>query len=514
MAEKYDPQLAKGTWPVGKPPEALEQQDELGEIVSYDPQSVSYCVLTRGSGGRAKQSGGRALKNVPCKNHQPGTSSPYSEGTIVLINNRLGFPFIDGCLNIDPKVPDGTIKPPALSPNYQRADTSQTAPASGGGYYGDATTPLDILSGDWVHTTPDGNRIGALRGKYCFLDGGPGTKASVEVFGDRDMIRFRAENLVLETGFGTLEIFNSGGRCGLRLRGGSDQLTQSGGAEEAWTFKLDIGDEGDFFKLEVCGSDGATKGLWHISPDGKMDTIATNGYSVTNANPKTPMSFETASDFFLKIAGMFKAQVSGDISDTCGGSRTVTTGEVAKKTVGGNDVTSVGNHQIESVAGNRETVITGGPTLEAKPTNIAIQMQVLNGSSFIELGNPKSGANPAAKAGYTVVVHNGNITLGENPSPLGIPSMSASVSLNTKLPGSVALGGTSPLNPSTNIAVFHAVLYEQLLSVLTQLCTIVDTHTHICAEPTKPSITPLPLVSPIVSPMFINMMSKRVLIGG
>jgi len=510
MADKFDPQLAKGTWPVGKPPDTLEQQDELGEVISYDPQSVSYCVLTRGSGGRTKQGGGKTLKNVPCKNNQPGTSSPYAEGTVVYINNRLGFPFIDGCLNIDPKVPDGTIKPPTLSPNYQRVDTSKTSPNSGGGYYGDDTTPIDALPGDWVHTTPDGNRIGALRGKYSFLDGGPDSKASIEVFGDRDMVRIRAENFVLDTGFGTLELFNSGGRCGLRLRGGSDQLTQSGGGEEAWTFKLDIGDEGDFFKLEVCGADGATKGLWSISPDGKIDAIATNGYSVTNANPKTPMSFETASNFFLKIASAFKSQVGGNVDDICGGSRTTVTGEVTKKTVGGNDVTSVGNHQIESVAGNRETIITGGGTLEAKPTNIAIQMQVLNGSSFIELGNPKSGANPAAKAGYTVVVHNGNITLGENPSPLGIPSMSASVSLNTKLPGSVALGGTSPLNPSTNIAVFHAVLFEQLQTILTIMATTIDAHVHIAPGTTPPTV----LLSPIVLPMFINMMSKRVLIGG
>lgn len=509
MADKFDPKLAKGSWPVGQAATAT-QQDELAEIVSYDAKADSYSVITRGRGGNAKQGGGRALKNIPVKKNNPGTTAPLAEGTVVVINNALGFPYIDGCLNVKPPIPDSTVKPPTLSPNYQRVDTDSTNSSASQGFHRDADTPVDSLSGDWIHTTPDGNRIGVLRGKYCFMDGGPGTKAKIEVFGDRDLIRFRCENFIADTGFGTLEMFNAEGRCGFRLRGGADQLTQSGGSEEAWTFKLDIGDDGDFFNLEVCGADGATKGQWKISPDGRMDAIATNGYSVVNANPKSPMSFETASDLFQKIAGMVLKKVGGDVVETCGGSRTMEIGQISKKTVGGNDSTSVGNHQVNSISGNRETVIQGGAFLEAKPTNVAVQMQILNGSSFIELGSPKAGANPLARAGYTVVVHNGNITFGENPSPLGIPSMSASVSLNTKLPGSVALGGTSPLNPSTNIALFHATIFEPTQTVLTTMAAMFDAHLH----PPPGDKPPTVLMSPIVSPLLINAMSKRVLIGG
>lgn len=501
--------LAMGETPVSAPSEDLK--DELAEVLRYDAGSNSYTLVTRGSGGNPRQPGGRQLQNIPRKTVNTSDVSPLPIGTIVVVDWGLGFPYISGVLpinasklrtesNSNDKKTLGGGKESVANPDDNTVGYTNA-------YYREPGVPRDLLEGDKILITPDGNFVGAFRGGYSAIHGGTNSKARVESFADRDLVRIICENYEVLNGFGTLEVYNSEGRCGLSFRGGSDQLTESGGDEEQWTFKLDIGDPGEYFTMEVCDTSGNTKAKVNITPSGQVNWVATDGYNVANAGRGTS-SEEHAGNILKRILGSVTEVIGQNKKVEVGGSRTTAISETDQKTVGHNESTSINNSQILSVGGNQTNTISGGSFIEANPLNVAVSTQVLNGSYFLEVGNPTAGANPAAKAGITLAVNNGDVTLGQNPDFLAPPASISNVNLNTRLPGSVALGGHTSII-STNPALFHAVMFEPLVAILTAIIAAHDTHIHIFP------FTPPPVPSsPIIAPMLATMMSLRVLIGG
>ncbi len=501
--------LANGSAPLANPGKA--KTIELAEVISYSSSHNTYEVITRGSPGNPDQPGGKLLKGLPLKTANPGIAAPFTVGTSVIIEWGLGFPFIDGALPVDAsRSSEGGVGP---SSNIGGSTSSVVTPddttvEGHSAYYGNPNMPKDILAGDQVLITPDGNKVGALRGNYNVMDSGPQNKAKVETFGDRDLVRVTTEDYEAYTGFGTVKVFNSEGRCGVMVRGAADQLTESGGSDEQWTFKLDIGETGDYFTLEVCSADGATQSKVNMTANGRVTVLATDGLDLVDGG-KTASHNEYASNLVTKILGDVKELVEGAVAETYSSTRTTTVSETDQKTVGHNESTSVNNHQITNVGGNQQIQVNGGGPLDATPANIAVDMQVLNGSYFLELGNPLAGGVPTAMAGFTVAVNNGDITLGQNPDLLALPALNATVSLNTKLPNSVALGGTTSLL-STNPAIMHAVMGEPLLMYLSAMMALFDTHVHnppVVGPPAAP-------MSVALTPMLIQMLSMRVLIGG
>jgi hypothetical protein len=501
--------LAKGEAPTRHSP--YKAVKELADITSYNSDANSYEVITRGVMGMPSMPGGRHLKDLPRKLQDEGNASTLEEGTTVIIDYSLGFPFIDGVLNLNTRRAD-TDNGVNRAPNMGGTSASTTVPTDEssediGGFYRSPGAPKNLLPGDQVLYTRDGNMVGAVRGRYCFLDAGEGSKARVEVLGDRDLVRITCEDFELNTGFGALSIYNSDGRCGLEFRAAADQLNESGGKDEQWTFKLDIGDSGEYFTLEVCDSEGATKAKLQFSADGKIDLIATNGASLVNGSKQTPLSLESAAGMVQKILGKLNMVVGGAAQESYGSTRKVTVSETDSRMVGHDDSVSVNHNQLENIGGNIERTVSGGTAINAKPLNIAISEQVLNGSYFIELGNPLLGGSPAAMAGFTVAVNNGDITLGQNPAMAALPAQRATVSLNTLLPDSVALGGTTGM--STNKALKHAVFFEPLLQVLTAMIIAHDTHVHL--PPTMPPSVPS---ATTITPLLSTLMCLRVLLGG
>ena len=486
--------------------------DELAEVVNYSGKNNAYTVVTRGSGGRPSQPSGRMLRDIPRKTDSPGNVSPLPAGTSVIINWDLGFPYISGALPVnvarkrtEARDSEGVTvsgsKSSVVSPEDQSEENNSL------GYFRAPGTPKDLLEGDQVLSTPDGNFIGALRGNYSVLTAGPDNKAKVEAFGDRDLLRFTCETLELFTGFGEISFYNTEGRCGLSIKAGADQLAESGGEEEQWTFKLDIGETGEFVTMEVCDTSGNTKAKLNITQSGKVEWLATDGYNIANAGKGTSTE-EHAGAIMRRVLGQVTDIIGQNKTERISGSLTAEISESENRTVGHNHNLTVNNSQYLNVGGNQVNTITGGSPLTANPLNVAVETQVLNGSYFLEVGNPLAGANPAALAGITLAVNNGSVTLGQNPSFLAPPAALCSVNLNTRLPHSVALGGTT--NPiSTNPAFFHAVMFEPLLAVLTAMIAAHDTHFHILP------LTPCPVPSaPIITPLLATIMSLRVLIGG
>lgn len=500
--------LARGETPLSTG--TATPNKELGEVVAFSVDTNTYRVQTRGVMGDASRPAGRLLQGIPRKVETPGMVSALGIGTIVIIDYSLGFPYIDGVLNIGESRAQSDDK--VLASTNIGGDTSIAAPddnstAEEQGFYRSAQQPKDIVEGDWMITTADGSRLGVLRGGYIVMDGGIGRKAKIEVFGERDLSRITCEDFELFTAFGILRILNTEGRCGLTFRAAADQLTQSGGEEEQWTFKLDIGDDGDFFNLELNSPDGATAARFNITPDGKITQTGAKGIDVI-AGDKAPSNQEYGSDLTVRILGKILQTIGASMTETIGGERKTTVSETDSRTVGHNDENAINNHQIINIGGNRYETVTGGSPLEAIPLNVAVETHVLNGSYHLEMGNPLKGSNPAAMAGMTWAVNNGDIVLGQNPDPLAVPAIKATASLNTLLPNSVGLGGTA--NPlSTNPALFHAVKYEPLVTLLMTMMALYDVHTHV---PPVGGI-PIALMTPALSALLTSFMSVRVVIG-
>lgn len=497
-------QLAKGELPTEKG--TATPNIEQGEVMAYDQDSATYRVRTRGVMGDPTRPAGRLLQGVPRKLETPGVATVLPNGTVVVLQYGLGFPYIDGVLDVSASraVTDDPLVSTSVSGTAGITDNTEQ---EGQGYYRGRNIPKDMVGSDLMLTTPDGNRMGVMRGNYNVMDGGPGKKAKIETFGEQDLTRITTEDFELLTGFGILTIHNTEGRCGLTFRAAADQLNESGGEEELWTFKLDIGDDGDFFNLEVGTPEGGTAAKFNITPDGKVTLLGVNGVDLVGGD-KTPSHQDFGSDLISRVLGKIITEVGGTVSETFASTRTTKVSETDQRTVGHNAETAVNNHRIDNIGGNHYTTIAGGSPIEALPSNIAVEQHVLNGSYHLELGNPLKGANPAALAGMTFAVNNGDIVLGQNADVLALPALKATVSMNTLLPNSVALGGTaSPL--STNPALFHAVKYEPLMTLIRAIFSMHDAHVHVPPVGGTPALQ----MNAVLGMLLPLVMSNRVVIG-
>jgi len=466
----------------------------LGEVLGYNQRNDSYLVVTRGDSGGGKP-GGQQLRGVPRKIDNPGHVAPLAVGTTVVVDFGLGFPYIDGVLNINSSrtvVENGPRKPKKFGGSTSVTTVDSTGDDNSPGYFRFPFVPDDAIPGDNALCTPDGNFVGALRGKESTMYGSE--KAQVQCLGSKDLVRVVCEDYEHFSSFGELTIANAEGRSGLKFVAGADQLHESGGKENLWTFNLAIGDEGDFFNLEVKGEDGSTKAKIHISADGQLTLLGTNGVHIINAG-KSPSYEEVGNDIHRKYKGQVNEEIEGAVTQVMSATKTEKISESKSVVVGHNDTRSVNNHQILSVGGRQEITITGDSALKANPLSIAIDQKVLNGSYIIDIGNSTAGATPAATPGFRVFVHNGEILLGADPNPLSATT-AAYVSLNTILANSIGLGCIAdPLNPfaGTYPPIYHAALFEPISALFTSLIGLLDSHTHTTAwGPSGPAMAPSP----------------------
>jgi len=496
--------LAMGEFPMSDMG-SLKLKNELAEISDYYPRYNTYKVVTRGAAGNEKQPAGKSI-TVPRKVENPNVVAPLPKGTVVVLNWDLGFAYIDGVLNVETSkelVEDGVRPPPSLSRNGSSMPTNDPGNS---GYYRFPGMPDDAVEGDWAAVTPDGNYIAALQGKECTMYGSE--KAQISAFGNEGLVRTICEQFEHLSSMGMLEIKNDGGRCNLKFRAATDQLTESGGSEDQWTFHLDIGDKGDFFDMRVTGAGGDTLSRLYLSSDGRVEIMGVNGVSIINAG-KSPRFEVDGDDVIRQIAGQLSEIVTGAIVQKTQSKRIAEVSEDDRTFVGHNQTLSVNNHQVHSIGGNQQITVGGGSAIAADPTNVAVMMKVLNGSYILDIGNEPDGASPVAMAGYNVFVHTGEITLGQDPALFAIPAKLSNINLNTLMKDSVALGGMAGID-STNPALFHAMLFEPFATLMSTLFGLLDSHTHKPAwGDSSPPIVPFSQLSGSVP----GIQSVRVLIG-
>lgn len=494
-------ELASGKFPVSD--FFSKQPKRLAEVLTYYPQYNTYKVKPHGVSGNSKIGAGTPFV-VPRKVENPNVTAPLENGTMVILDYAAGIgPYIDGCVNVaaSKDVVENSTKPaPTLT--QKGADFAPgDKTGADAGYWRYPGMPADALEGDWAAVTPSGNYIAALLGKECTMYGSQ--MAQISVFGASGIARIICDQLELWNSMGKLSMVNDGGRGKFSFKLAADQLTEFGADNENWTFHLDIGDEGDFFDMRMTRPDGSLLSRLYFSSDGRVEIMGINGVHFTNAG-NSPRFDTDGGDVHRKIGGQLKEVVEGPISQKTSGKRVVQVSEDDRTTVGHNQSTSINNHQIHSVGGNVQHTVTGGSAAEANPTNVAVFMKVLNGSYTLDIGNSLDGASPGAMAGYNLFVHNGEITIGEDP--FGTPATKAVVSLNTLQQNSVVLGG----NPTS--AFQHACIAEPLLQMLNTLLGLLESHQHnTIVGPTNSLVAPG--VFSALSTSLPKAQSVRVLIG-
>lgn len=496
-------EAASGDQPLSvEPPTASKT---LGEIKAYSLNTNTYQVHIQGTGGSPDFPPDETLTGVPRKTQNVGDISPLPDGTTVVVDFSLGFPYIDGVLNglesTIGNVEDGPKKP-SLGTNMPVSVESTLGGGRDDDYNRTDDTPNDAIPGDFVHMSPEGNYLGILRSKLNVLYGSE--KAQIVTMGLHDLVSIICEDYEHYSSFGDLKIVNEDGRSSLTFRGASDQLNESGGKEDQWTFRLDIGDKGNLFNMRVTDGDDKTLSQIHLTPEGKITLIGVNGVDIVSAGKGLKYN-EIGGSEQTRIQGDSKTFVDGNITVATKGSRTTTVSESDRRIIGNDDSVSINRNQNTSIGGNLYTTVTGGDVAFANPTNVAVDYQVLNGSYKIGIGDPST-SSTAALAGYSLFVYNGDIVFGEDPNPLGIPAIQSTIALNTSYPDSIGLGGTPSLNAfGPTPGMQHAVLFESLNTLLTSLISWLDTHTHPTAwgpsgVPTTPSSSSLSsLIEPCMS---------------
>ncbi len=489
----------------------------LATIQSHDEKSKTYTVLTQGAKGQANDAGGRSFPGVPRKTLEPNDSTVLPNHTTVIVDFSVGFPIISGI--IPAKAAKAALEGvPDTSPDMggnEFLDTREGGEEYTGGFYRQPGDPKNMFSGDWCRNSPDGNFISALRGKLCKVYGSD--RAQVITSGYHNLVRTVCEHYEHFSSFGDLTIHNKNGRCNLKFVGAADQLNEN--REGNWTFHLDIGDEGQLFNMRVTSPDGrATNAEFKITPDGEVRFFGKKSWIQETAGV---LKQTVGGDLVRSVQGEDRKTVDGASTHTYGSSLDTSVGESRTANIGDNDTHTVGGSLTTLISKQRVDTITGGLPTEADPLNVAYDVNIINGSYIINIGDKTRGANPTAFAGYKVYVNNGAVVLGENPvTPAASLGGVSSVNLNTLGVDSVGLGCIVPTagpesaaNPPTD----SAMLYLKWQIFANTLIKLLDGHIHQTAwGPSLPAEVPIgtPMgFSAALSSLIVPVKSLRVMIG-
>lgn len=467
---------------------------ERGVILTVDAQQQAYQV---------RLNSGRTMLMPRLRSH-PGDVVVLPVGVFVMVSFALGLPYIIGVL------------PPESAAVDNGRNISITDVEGHGGNdpllnrnlgitSRGPEEPQDMVPGDFVGTGPDGSSVAALHGKVAQLRGSP--LAKVQAFGDNDLVQIVAGVLRTVTWMGESRVVNDEGKTSFQWRGGTDQLTQTGGDEERYTIKLDVGHTGNMIHLEVCNRDNQAVFRFHVSPEGRVELYAAGGFnqhSGDNDAAVHPVNYHGS--VAEVVTGGASRQVSGDVTETHEGNRTESVSGNHTITVGQDVSVNVSRDQNVSVGGNAGAVVTGDmgtsvlgncKTTVLGPGKVH-SVKTTGGDATVEtqLGN------------YNVTTSGGNIALNALPGRVSVTASAIELAAAT---GTISLGA-----PAGNItlgtgAASGAVRWEQLNVILQTLVgqisalnALVATHFHgPPGSPVSPALVPL------ATPISLNLTEAR-----
>lgn len=411
------------------------QKGERGTILEAFPKSQTYLVASDTQGTETM---GRILQN-------PSDSSMLTIGTCVAITRAYGAPFILGVLPFSGALEDnnqtlsltGDTNSSGNNPLYTGKDKAN---------YRMPSTPSDILPGDHVISGAEGNSIGVLGGGVNVIKSG---NAQIQTHLLNDQVHIICRNHKLTTDMGVTETKNDGGRISYTFRGGADQLTEAAADQENWVIRFDLGAEGDLFNLRLTRPNGLDIFKFHVDNDGHVEIFGAQGVDITGGGPHTQKHLQ---DRVTVIKQSDSETVGNDQTKTVQGNKSETISNNYSQAVGTDRAVSAMRHETRSIGGNLTEKIVGGGTAVAKPTNVAYDLAINNGSWEVNIGDPTAGASPAALAGYKLNTFVGDITMKvKTKGDIKLSTLLGNVETST-LAGNVAMttaAGTANVDGTT-----------------------------------------------------------------
>lgn len=469
-------------------------------VVDYNPVTCTYTIA--GPGG-PMTGVVRAFRDV-------GESGILPRDTLVLVHTEVGEPIIDSVLK-DATAAPGNANPTRVSEvpglgaeDVVYSDRPATRSARG------PMDPPDVLGGDWVRASPDGNLVGVLAGGTNVVRSSPMAQLRTHALGN--LVEIISSNYRHITAMGDCTVLADGDKTSLTWRAAANQ-TDNGAQSEDWTLRLDVGATGDLFNFEVTTPAGQTLSRIHLSADGRMEFFATAGMDIT-CGDKGVCREDLAGHKVQTVRGDSVQQVGGSAQRTVDGNDEQLVSGSITCAVGQNRRTTVSGDDLAYAAGRKVTKVRGGEA----PGGVACRYEIINGGVETVVGNPFSGALPAGQ-GQTWVNYAGGFNFVLQPGTLEGPKGRFNI-ISTKPDGvQLAVDGGASLNLETGAhdvtagaAFYHAMLYEHFEALFQRLLNWLDGHTHIAAEgattpPERPS-------SASLSSDVVKTRSSRVVLGG
>ena len=486
-----DPSLAQhGAWMSSYSPVPIK-----GTIVDINPATGNCLVKTEF---------GNYLPNVAMPNmHQDpdgggGKLENARRGQDVIVQFGLGHPYIIQYATTSTDIDLGADVPAAFDLTEIAATGNPFPPSDAANFLG--RLPKDSYPGDWARIGNQGQTLAVLDGGVAMMKSGPWAQIRTISTPEDDVTQIFGRNLDLYSGFGHLQFGHVGGKSWMKLEGGTDQLTESGLNPGNWTTRLLFGGEAQglaSFQLRDrnavtvfennIGYDGTvqkfTKGNFEETISGTFTQHKENGAVETITGDST---FEVLNgDRMESVEGSQTTQVSINQNEYCGGDRTI-----------------VAERDIALFAGRKIEMNASGNGLLAKPGDVAARMNITNGDLVMDIGNPASLDLQKSLSGFKSTVYGGGDFIFWNLRPPG------RFIVNANGPDCVALGAL----PVTNVAVFHAMLFEMFQALMAGVIGWADSHIHINGA--GPTSTAMPPLSPIANPLIPPCKSNFVAIGG
>jgi hypothetical protein len=216
-------------------------------------------------------------------------------------------------------------------------------------YAGNSTG--DLMPGDHLLTTKDGNAIGVLEGGVALF------RASelCQILGIRynDLLRFVSRNFEHFTDFGTISVKNASGTTSYVIEGAAsfgDALSKKYG------LRIDLGGTGNMMKFTVLNGAGGEVSAFHMESSGNF-VFRTKGWAqyVVGAFLKVIHGVEKV------FAKGRDAKYDGEYITTVEGSETRNVNDNRVTYVNKSETINIGKDLVETIGGGVIQTITGAP---------------------------------------------------------------------------------------------------------------------------------------------------------
>jgi len=443
---------------------------EEGTVETANPVTHTY---------RVRVDGAADLENVPRILNSPGDYELLPEGTRVLVCRSLPKgPTIMGVLG---GAPDKST----------RRVTEDSTDASN-----------ELIPGDRVMRSPDGNFFGALTGGMNVMRSSG--MAQIRTY-DNDRVDFYAHTFYMLTAFGETRITRTGNEVNYSIRGGANMRANSGYAvKDASTFRVDAGAEGDMLDVRVTTPLNKVLSRFHMGSDGSMSVEAKNSRMETIAGSDVKV---VTGQEVSEIVGTVNRRVTNKVTDRLGS---------YELDLDGTYEVSVGGARLETVVGNDQSYVAAAAVRTVEGTNT---LTTQNSSEHVIAPVYSTSPPPVPPAFASWINYSGGYNFVIQPTALA-----GSFNVVSSLPGSVNLGVDVALMPAVYNqltgqhtvvpipAPFGVVMFEQLATWLSSLLSWMDTHVHGTAV--GPTTNPVAPAGPTLSPQLPTFRSTRVAVGG